>query len=194
MQTCEVELTESGQRTVEWFEKEVYAAGAVNGMAGMQAGEWATDIFDVGAELVFCEMCNVFPNLDISTRGSVCVVNNETVNVKATTNPTGDLLALPCELGRAADWYALMVVDWPHFRCAGLARATDLFRKERLTDFGSGPVYALGQHELRFDQTPVQGRRVNGRGRERSLYVIAEDATTALHSHLRSAAEDQAGR
>jgi hypothetical protein len=152
-----VELTDAEQRIVRWVAKMRHesnrAAHVRDGKVGPQSA-MATDEIGIGAEVAFCKLHNLYPDLEIRPRqGSAdCERFGEAIDVKGTKYANGELLAVRGKSILAADVYALVIVDWPRFRFAGFARAEELIRPERLTDKGHGPTYALAQGELFADQ------------------------------------------
>lgn len=109
-----------------------------------------TDLDGVGAELAFCRLMNVYPDLDISPRrgGGDCRWGGRVVDVKTTRYQNGRLIAVATKSDAPSDLYALMICNYPAFTFAGIATAAQLLSADRLTDLGYGPTYALDQAHL----------------------------------------------
>ena len=118
---------------------------------GSQSNE-QTDLEGIAAEIAFCKMHNVYPDLNINARPAAdCVLpNGLSVDVKATRYDTGRLLAVRWKKTNV-DMFALMVGEFPSYRYAGAMAAVELLRDERLRDFGHGLGYAADQSELQHD-------------------------------------------
>ena len=115
---------------------------------GNQSNE-QTDLEGIAAEIAFCKIHNVYPDLNINARPAAdCVLHDGTsVDVKATRYETGRLLAVRWKKTNV-DMFALMVGEFPTYRYAGVMAAVELLRDERLRDFGHGLGYAADQSEL----------------------------------------------
>jgi hypothetical protein len=128
--------------------------GVTNSKIGGQSDE-VTDLNGIGAELSFCKMFNVFPDLSISTRsstngedtGDAVLHNGKTIDIKATVYPCGKLLAVPWKQEKV-DLFALMVGTFPTYTFKGFMRAPELLKKERIGDLGHGETYIAYQNEL----------------------------------------------
>lgn len=126
------------------------ASGVSNGRIGPQS-DAETDLTGIGAELAFCRLMNVYPDLTLDLRagGEDCWWAGRSVDVKGTRYPTGKLLAVPTKLNRdGAEVYALMTGTFPTYTFRGLAAKDALLRADRLTDLGHGSGYAMTQEEL----------------------------------------------
>ena len=118
---------------------------------GSQSNE-QTDLEGIAAEIAFCKMHNVYPDLNINARPAAdCVLpNGLSVDVKATRYDSGRLLAVRWKKTNV-HMFALMVGEFPSYRYAGAMSAVELLREERLRDFGHGLGYAADQSELQHD-------------------------------------------
>lgn len=152
--TVWVELNEAEQRLAQFVAKKRYAAAREQNIENSRMGDQSdedTDLNGVGAEIAWCKMNNVYPDLDVS--GPVKGPDGMTrtgvrVDVKGTKYPNGHLLAVRWKGQGEVDVYCLMVGELPRYRCAGYMVAEELLRPERLKDFGHGPGYAASQDEL----------------------------------------------
>jgi len=113
----------------------------------------------VGAELAFCKLHNIYPDLTHDTfRSSDCTLSNgETVDVK---QAPGDNHRLLCKVEATKDhirqgkelpdWYALMVGIMPKYKFVGFMAASDLLQDSRINYSFPVPAYTATQHELRL--------------------------------------------
>jgi len=124
-----------------------------NSKIGDQSDEM-TDLQGIGAEVAFCRLFNIFPDLSIHTRstqedtGDAVLPTGETVDVKATHYPTGRLLAVPWKLPKV-DLFSLMVGKFPIYTFKGFMRSSELIKPVRLGDLGHGNTYIATQDELK---------------------------------------------
>lgn len=118
-------------------------------------GRAALEIGGTEAELAFCRLANVYPNLETERPGSVdCVVNGRTVDIKWTPRLDGSLVLKPRR--RPVDAYVLMR---GRYVCAGWYPA-DLITDRHLTDLGYGPTYIIAAADL----LPIQSLIGDARG------------------------------
>jgi hypothetical protein len=127
--------------------------GVKNSKIGKQSDE-ETDLEGIAAEIAFCKLMNVFPDLSIYTRNSSqddgdVTVNGFRVDVKTTKYHTGRLVAVPWKKPNV-DYFALIVGSFPTYELKGFMRSEELLTKSRLKDLGYGKVYAASQSELEF--------------------------------------------
>ena len=124
-------------------------AGVINCKMSPQS-DAEIDLDGVGAELAFCRMMNIYPDLSIGARsgGSDCVLAGRTIDVKQTRYKTGHLLAVRKKSVDPCDLYALMIGAFPTYRFAGMATAEQLFAVDNLHDLGRGVGYVLSQDAL----------------------------------------------
>ena len=124
------------------------AAGVKDQLSGGDAE--AVELDGVGAELAFCRLMNVYPDLSTEPRrgGGDCVVNGVPVDVKTTRYNNGQLIVKEKIPKNHATVYALMVGRFPEYDYRGCALARDVLRPDRLTKLGDGKVYAVDQEDL----------------------------------------------
>jgi len=145
-------LTEAEQRLARYLAQERprrnRAAGVKDQLSGGDAE--AVELDGVGAELAFCRLMNVYPDLSTEPRrgGGDCVVNGVPVDVKTTRYNNGQLIVKEKVPKHHATVYALMVGRFPEYDYRGCALARDVLRPERLTKLGDGKVYAVSQDDL----------------------------------------------
>lgn len=127
--------------------------GIQNKRIGPQSDE-ETDKQGIGAEMVYCKLMNVYPDLTIDggrPLDDALLINGKTVDVKATKYKNGKLLVSTKKRSMPCDIYALMVGTFPTYRLAGHMTAEELFQNKRLEDLGHGDGYAANQEELFSD-------------------------------------------
>ena len=119
---------------------------------GHQSGE-QTDLDGIAAEIAFCKIHNVYPDLNIIERPAAdCILHNgAAIDVKTTRYASGRLLAVRWKKPNV-DMFALMIGEFPSYRYAGSMTASELLKDERLRDFGHGLGYAADQSELHYKQ------------------------------------------
>lgn len=123
-------------------------AGLKDVRRGAMSAESA-DLEGAGAELAFCKLANVYPDLDGQPRPEDChLADGRKVDVKATKHEHGHLIAVRWKKPGAVNVYALVVGQFPKYRCAGFMPSDDLLRETRLKDFGAGEAFAASQDEL----------------------------------------------
>ena len=116
-------------------------------------GDAAADIDGFGAELAFCKMFKIYPDLMTTERPGydAKLPNGQTVDIKTTTVENGYLIAMPYKAENPPDQYALMIGTLPKYRFAGFMSAQKLHKEHRLKDFGHGPRHAAQQSELSLE-------------------------------------------
>jgi hypothetical protein len=148
-------LNETEQKLAVYLAKQRHAKARAKGITDKQIGpqdSHETDLQGIGAEIAFCRLLNVYPDTDTGhTPDHDCVLpSGQTVDVKATKHPNGHLLVARWKSPAAVQTYALMVGAFPSYRLAGFMPSAELFKDERLKNFGHGEGYAAAQNELRF--------------------------------------------
>lgn len=151
-----VQLNEAEQRLAKFLAKARYeknrSTNTKDGKIGPQDCS-VTDLEGIAAEIAFCKMTNVFPDMQLEERPAFDATLHcgTTVDVKATKYKNGRLLAVPGKVDKCAglDVYSLIVGEFPGpYEFKGFMKSEDLLRQERLTDLGHGPTYAADQKEL----------------------------------------------
>ena len=147
-------LTPAEQRLAQYLATErtraCRTAGVVNDQVSA-APHTDIELAGAGAELAWCRLANVYPDLTLHVRagGADARYAGRTVDVKTTVYSDGMLLATPAKMTRdGAEIYALLTGTFPRYVFRGLATAGQLLHADRLTDLGRGPTYALDQGEL----------------------------------------------
>lgn len=125
-------------------------AGVVDRKIGPQSAS-ETDLNGVGAEIAFCKMINVYPDLSISPRSGgrdLVMPNGACVDVKTTKYPDGMLLATLKKTAIGVDVFVLVVGQMPEYTYIGWQYRDVLINKNSIVDLGYGPTYGLEQWEL----------------------------------------------
>lgn len=126
-----------------------------NAKIGDQSDE-NTDLEGFGAEMAFCRLFNVVPDLSIHTRSSqdgsdghdVVLPDGKTVDIKATKYETGKLLAVRWKAA-SVDYYALMIGTFPTYSFRGFLESEELLKPSRLGSLGHGETFIAKQTELK---------------------------------------------
>ena len=118
---------------------------------------YRTELNGYGAELAFCKIMNLYPDLTFQVRshGYDCLsVTGTAIDVKTTTYQNGKLLA--AFKNPDVEVYALMIGEFPTYTFVGWIEADKLINEMNLTDFGYGKskqCYALPQDHLNRPET-----------------------------------------
>jgi hypothetical protein len=126
------------------------SANVPDAKIGEQTAE-QTDLEGFAAELAFCKMFNVYPDLSIKPRrsqhdsGDALTHGGNIVDVKSSVYRTAHLLAVPWK-NSTVNVYVLMVGTFPEYRFAGFASTQSLFAQKNFSNKFNG--YALSQEEL----------------------------------------------
>lgn len=149
-------MNEAEQRLAAFVAKKRHQSNRQLGVANSKMGDQSdeqTDLEGIGAEIAFCKLHNVYPDLDTDgghPSADAWTLALGAVDVKATTFTTGRLLARPNKINcEKVDHYVLMVGVFPTYKYVGSATAVDLLHPDQLTNLGHGPVYALNQAQLK---------------------------------------------
>jgi hypothetical protein len=135
----------------------------VNKKIGNQSDEF-TDLNGIGAELAFCKLFNLYPDLTIYIRSSAngddlgdCKLNGKLIDVKATVHEHGRLLTVPWKKPTVYA-FALMVGTFPEYSFRGFLMADELINEDRLGRMPGSSIdsYFAEQEELvEFDELEV---------------------------------------
>ena len=150
-------LNEAEQRLAKYLATARYAKNRETSTKDLKIGPQDCDITDlegVAAEIAFCKMFNIYPDLQMENRPNhdAMLPGGTTVDVKATRYRSGKLLAVLGKIDKinGLDMYSLIVGEFPGpYEFRGFMNSEDLLRPERLTDLGHGPTYAAQQKDLK---------------------------------------------
>jgi hypothetical protein len=122
--------------------------GIKNSKIGSQSNE-ETDLEGIGAELAFCKMFNIYPDLQVDhlPEEDALLRTGQKVDVKTTKYERGHLIVALWKKHKM-DLYSLMVGKFPLYRFAGVIPAEKVFLPSNLKNFGYGNSYAVKQSEL----------------------------------------------
>lgn len=127
------------------------ALGVVDQFVETTRSAAEADIDAMGAELAFCRLFNVYPDLDVSPRagGGDAILAGKSVDVKTTDVPFGRLLVPVGKNTTGVDLYALMVGRFPTYEFRGLQTAARVLRLDNIEQFKYGkPAHAVEQRDL----------------------------------------------
>jgi len=157
----EIILTKSEERLAKflgtarfkWSRKNKYKA-TIYGKMGDKGLK--NDIDSMGAELAFCRLFNVYPDMDPQRAKPLVdatLPSGLTVDVKQTSYKNGHLAPKAMSRSEPCDIYALVIGTVPHFNYVGWLDYEAVFQKHKLTRVLNGrkliyPVYATPQSEL----------------------------------------------
>jgi hypothetical protein len=149
-----VELNAAEQKLAQYLAKarNTASSAAVTNRRRWKEDDERVNLEGVGAELAFCRLANVYPDLTTHIRagGADALLHDGLrLDVKATRHENGQLLVLPSKTAGDADLYALMTGTFPAYVFQGWARAEDVRQPENLKNLGYGEAYALPQAKLR---------------------------------------------
>jgi hypothetical protein len=148
-----VTLTDIEQRLARYVAKQRSQQGRdafANGIDDRTCEERL--VVGYGAELAFCKMHNLYPDLTIPGGVADCERFGESIDVKTTSHADGRLMVAGWKASRDKPaYYVLLIEEWPRYRVAGFASAADVFRAERLQDIRI-PTYCVAQDELKDQQ------------------------------------------
>lgn len=127
-----------------------------NSKIGPQSNE-ETDLEGISAEMAFCKLMNLYPDLSISPRssqaetdkGDVTLKNGKTVDVKTTKYSNGKLLA-PLWKKQTGDYFVLMVGSFPEYNFKGFIEQEKVLSPNKVINLGYGPTYHATQSELKM--------------------------------------------
>ena len=103
----------------------------------------------VGAELAFCKLFNLYPDLETKLRkypDHDCVFKGLKVDIKSSRKP--NLNVKLTKQHAEVDAFALMVGEFPCYTFVGHALKATVCQPENIYDTGNGPYYTLRQEQL----------------------------------------------
>jgi hypothetical protein len=153
-------LTPVEQRLARYLALQRFTNNRKGGVVDQQKSHQPAEEMEldsVGAELAFCRMFNIYPDLTTEVRsgGPDCVLAGRTLDVKQTHHRHGHLIASKRKAEAPSDLYALVIGVFPTYRYVGMTTAALLFAVEYVE--GTGPVgspFALPQYDLTYVPPP----------------------------------------
>lgn len=148
-------LNEVEQRLAQHLAKRRHEANrashAVNRKMGQQS-DADTDLEGIAAEIAFCKLMNVYPDMNLDERPPEDCHRGDgrSVDVKTTPYASGRLIAVPWKKPNV-DLFVLMVGRFPRYRCVGSMSAAELLQQKRLGDLGHGQTFIAEQSELHHE-------------------------------------------
>jgi hypothetical protein len=148
-----IKLNQTEQELAQVLAQRRYEAARGQGLTDMKQGgqsNWETDLEGIAAELAFCKLANVYPDMETASMNphDCHTRTGAAIDVKSTKYPHGRLLAVRWKDASKVDLFALMVGTFPEYRLAGFMRSKDLIQADRLMDLGHGLLYAADQSDL----------------------------------------------
>lgn len=148
-----IELNENEQMLARHIAKRRFEVSRERGLRDAKRGPMSNEEVDlegIAAELAFCKLANVYPdlNLDHTNQVDALTRGGSSVDVKATRHEKGRLVAVKWKSSAKVNFFVLMIGTFPKYRCAGFMPSEDLLQGDRVTDLGSGSVFAAAQDEL----------------------------------------------
>ena len=152
--THNISLSENEQRLAKFIARSRYENARNNNVKDLKMGSQSneeTDLEGFGAELAYCKLMNLFP--DLGTGKSLpnfdCISRfGCTIDVKTTKRKSGHLLATLKKKNNPPDKYVLVVGEFPDYKIVGEIASEDFLQDINIKDFGRGRGYALTQIEL----------------------------------------------
>lgn len=119
-----VKLNTAEQKLAKYLAKtrfqENRSRGTVNSKIGKQSN-WETDLEGIAAELAWCKINNVYPDMDTDHIPEIDAVTHcgYRIDIKTTKHEKGHLLAVSWKQQESIDFYCLMIGTFPEYRVAG---------------------------------------------------------------------------
>jgi hypothetical protein len=151
--TYKITLSSNEQRLATFIAKMRYANARSNNVKDLKMGDQSneqTDLEGFGAELAFCKLMNIYPDLETENYPSYdCMdCNGITYDVKSTIYPNGHLLATLKKKNNPPDKYVLCVGEFPEYKIVGEIGADEFLQDSNIGNLGKGPGFMLTQAEL----------------------------------------------
>jgi len=151
--SIEIKLTENEQRLAKFIARSRYENARANNVKDMKMGGQSneeTDLEGFGAELAYCKLMNLFPDLDTDSYPNFDCISRfgVTIDVKTTKRKNGHLLATLKKKNNPPDKYVLVVGEFPSYKIVGEIGSEEFLQDVNIKDFGRGRGYALTQIEL----------------------------------------------
>ena len=128
-------------------------SGVANSRVGPQSDK-ETDLEGISGEIAFSKLFNIYPDMNTNERSDYdAVIMGERIDVKTTKYPNGRLLVRKEKKDHPADWYALMVGQFPVYELVGFAKSEAVFQRENLMDLGHGMSYGVSGKSLYMPKT-----------------------------------------
>lgn len=145
-------LTETEQKIATYLAKSRYKKARERNIIDNKKGpqsNYETDLEGVASEMAAAKLLNLWPDLQIEkVPDHDLILNNITIDVKATKYQTGKLIAATHKKEKACDYYMLMIGSFPEYRCAGFCKKEDILNNNTITNLGWGDLHAVSQDNL----------------------------------------------
>jgi hypothetical protein len=152
-----VTLNAAEQKLAKFLAQSRYQNARKREIKDAKMGEqtnWETDLEGVAAEIAFCKLFNVYPDMETDLPpdklpdADAYTFAMGAVDVKATKRPNGRLLARKNKATKNIDTFVLMIGVFPEYQFVGSASADKLLQDSTLRDLGRGEGHCLDQNDL----------------------------------------------
>ena len=150
-----IQLNECEQKMAVWLARKRYQNARAQGKPNLKMGDQSneqTDLEGIGAEIAFCKVMNVYPDLEICLTDlppqDAITRNGTTVDVKATKYRNGRLLVTLKKKIADVDMYVLVTGEFPRYKIVGFMESSEIINEKRIGDLGHGRGYIAEQAEL----------------------------------------------
>ena len=152
--TYKISLSENEQRLAKFIAKMRYETARSKSVKDLKMGDQSneeTDLEGFGAELAFCKLMNIYPDLETGNNLPPydCIdYYGVTYDVKTTKHTNGHLMATLKKKKNPPDKYVLLIGIFPRYDIIGEIGSEEFLQPGNIKDLGLGPCYALTQAEL----------------------------------------------
>lgn len=147
-----IELSAMEQEVARMLARERQASSREAGLKDAKRSDASAEEVDLegfAAELAFCKLANIYPDLTPGKKPVDAWTGRGGVDVKATKHEDGSLLVASWKKSGEVAFYVLMIGKFPAYRCAGFMRSEDLLQADRLVPVGRGSfAFEAVQREL----------------------------------------------
>lgn len=149
-----IKLNEIEQDLAQKIGKMRYENARNKGIIDRKMGDqscYETDLEGMAAEIAFCKLLNIYPDLHIGLdRDYDCVFRGKKIDVKTTKYKTGKLLATLKKKNADVDIYVLVIGSFPGpYKIVGWVTKDEMFSDKNIRNLGKGDGYCVEQKDLR---------------------------------------------
>lgn len=147
-----IELSPMEQEVARMLARERQASSREAGLRDAKRSDASAEEVDLegfAAELAFCKLANIYPDLTPGKKPVDAWTARGGVDVKATKHDDGRLLVASWKKSGEVAFYVLMTGRFPAYRCAGFISSEEMLKPDRLVPMGIGRfAFEAGQREL----------------------------------------------